>query len=97
MTKVILTKPIEAHGETISSLDLKELTGADITACGVPFATIQGADGKTAIQINAKEISQMISTLAGIPTSSVGKLSAADWMKAASAVIGFFGTSLPAS
>jgi hypothetical protein len=40
MSKTIaLSKPIRAHNQDVSELTLREPTGADLVAAGVPFST----------------------------------------------------------
>lgn len=84
-----LTAPIEAHGETISILTFRPPTGRDIRECGLPFVLGQSDAGHTS-KFDGATIARYISKLAGIPTSSVDKLSAPDFLAATGIIGGFF-------
>lgn len=81
MSRVDLTSPIKRGDETVSFLDLREPTGKDIRICGYPFNT-NGA-------INTQAITNLISTLAAVPPSTVDALSLHDWNNAMQAVANF--------
>jgi len=85
--EVPLSKPITAHGESLSVLTLREPGGKEIRTLGLPYRF--GADGSTIIE--AAVVARFISELAGIPLSAVDKLPPPDWQKAMSAVLDFFG------
>ncbi len=88
MVEIKLTKPIKAHGETLSALTLREPTGADIVECGFmwKFENV----GPTSVRmIDAPAVSRFISELAGIPLPSVGQMSVTDWVRAMGEVVGF--------
>lgn len=93
MSVIKLSKPIEAHGEQVSELTLREPTTEDVIANGHPFLIIQSEDDGTAVEIRAKSIARYISLLAGIPMSSVKELALSDFSKCQGAVMGFFGQS----
>ncbi|MBW6399982.1 phage tail assembly protein [Roseomonas sp. HJA6] len=93
-TTVPLTKPIEAHGETLSELTLREPTGKDIRLCGMPFR-IGAEDGSIIIDTSA--MAKMIGGLAGLPPSAIDKMPPSDWSAAMAAVLGFFGMAPAAS
>lgn len=80
-----LTKPVQAHGEVVSTLGLREPTGKDLRIAGLPYKL--GADG--GIAIDAANMGKMIAQLAAVPTSTVDLLSAPDWNAAAMVVLGF--------
>lgn len=84
---ITLSTPIEAHGETLAALTLRDLTAKDIRVLGYPFAIT--AAGATAP--DAAAVGRYIVQLAAIPSSSVDKLSPRDFMTATGAVMGFFG------
>lgn len=84
--RVDLTKPITAHGEEVSALELREPTGGDIVDCGYPFSI-----GNGEAQPNAAVVGRLISRLAAIPPSSVAALSARDFNACLGVVLGFFG------
>lgn len=83
-----LSRPIEAHGETLQQLEFRELTAKDIRTLGYPFVIT--SDAKTAP--DSAVVGRYIVALANIPSSSVDKLSPLDFMAATGAVMGFFGT-----
>jgi hypothetical protein len=85
---VPLSKPIEAHGETLGALTLREPGGKDIRLNGVPYR-IGAEDGS--IIIDAAVVHRYIVALAGVPLSVVDRLPPADWSAAMSAVLDFFG------
>lgn len=85
-TVIPLTKPISAHGEEITELTLREPTGKDIRVNGYPFT----ASGDGQIILIGASVCKYISTLAGIPASSVDALSATDFNALGWAVAGFF-------
>jgi hypothetical protein len=90
---VPLSAPIEAHGETLHALAIRQPTGADLRVMGMPFTMT--ADG--GVQMDGKGMHKAIAQLAAIPPSSVDRMSAGDFMAAATAVLGFFGEAPPAS
>lgn len=90
MSVIKLSKPIEAHGEQVSELTLREPTTADVIEHGQPFLVVLSDDG-SAIEIRTKIVSRYISLLAGIPMSSVKELPLTDFSKCQGAVMGFFG------
>ena len=87
-----LTKPIEAHGETLNELKLRELNTEDIMRCGYPM-TIKGAGDNAEIVLQPDIAAKYISRLAGIPESSVKALAPVDFNSVMMAVVGFFGES----
>lgn len=82
---VELEDPIEAHGDTISVLRFRRPTPRDLKKCGYPFKF--GEDGNTFV---TGPVNALIAELAGIPPSSVDKLSLADWNECGMALMGFF-------
>lgn len=85
VSTIKLSKAIVAHGEELTELTLREPTGKDIRTCG-SHITGNGRGGS----IDTEAIARYISALAEIPPSSVDLLSGADFLKAQSAVLGFF-------
>jgi hypothetical protein len=85
---VTLTHPIQAHGEEVRSLTLRDPTGKDIRTLGYPFVITK--DGET--RPEAAVIAKYIVNLAAIPSSSVDQMSPLDTMAALEAVMSFFGT-----
>lgn len=88
---VTLSKPIRAHGKDMDVLTLREPTVKDVMEIGQPFLIIVG-DGDTGVRIQQKVVGLYIVRLAGIPLSSVEKLTLADFGVAQAVVLGFFGT-----
>lgn len=88
--KIKLTKPIKAHGEEVSELELKEPTGRDVQDIGFPYLILIVGD-EQALQIQVKTVGKYVSKLAGIPPSSVDQLSAGDLNTLTGAVMSFFG------
>lgn len=89
-----LVKPVEAHGETIGTLELREPTGRDIARCGFPFQV--GSGGATGRgSVDAAVISEYISELGGVPRSTVDLMAPIDWCRAMGEIVGFFGDSEP--
>ena len=79
---VALQYPIEANGETLTSLTLRRPKMGDMKA-------MDGVTGDVARQ------AALIGALAGIPPSSVDELDGEDFMTISSAVADFFGGALP--
>lgn len=94
---VSLTKPIEAHGNQVKEIDIREPNGGDIAACGFPFRFTINDDGSQMIAPEAAVITALISRLGNIPRGSVAQLAFADWMECMGTVFGFFGASVPTS
>jgi hypothetical protein len=82
---VQLTKPIVAFpdkpGDTISELNFREPTGADLCDLGVPLKTEGPAFGNL--------IRCYIMRLAAVPSSAVDQMAVADWMKAMDIITSF--------
>jgi len=88
--KITLTKPVTAHGEEVTELDLREPTARDVQDLGFPYIVII-SDGGEAIQLQAKTIGKYASRLGGVPPSTIDLMSAADLSALSGAVMGFFG------
>ena len=86
MQELQLTKPVRAHGETISVLEFEEPTGKDVRELGFPYKM----DGDQAILLNAAIVTKYITRLAKVPPSAVDEMSPADLNKASWLVAGFF-------
>lgn len=89
-SRVPLSKPIDAHGETIRELVFREPTGGDIARCGNPVLFNPTTESIDDIRFDEAKMAKMIAVLAGVPDSTVAKLPAHDWMLAAWVVAGFF-------
>lgn len=85
--EIPLTKPIMAHDEEITVLELREPSPKDARMLGLPY----GADTTTGYYIPKPEIAaKYIARLAGIPASSVDSLSIVDFNNAVWVVMSFF-------
>ena len=83
--KVPLSKPIEAHGEKVKALELKEPTGEDLMACGLPYSLglpDEDSDASSTMGFNTHACAKLISRMAGIPLGSIKKMSAPDFQRA---------------
>lgn len=87
---VPLRRPIEAHGETVTSITLREPLGGDIARIGMPVNVI-GVGG----HVDTAVVAAYIAELGGIPPSSVAKLSAADFLALTTEVVDFFADTSP--
>ncbi len=87
MVTISLTKQIEAHGQPVKQIILREPTAGDINKVGLPFDMT--SDGK--IITNARCVSEYIARLGNIPPSSVEMLAVVDWVTCMGEVMGFFG------
>lgn len=83
-----LSKPIKAHGEDLSQLELRAPTGEDVLEIGAPPFTV---DTKNRTNIDMAVTGEYIVRLAGIPLSSVRQMTPQDLMVAFGVVAGFFG------
>jgi hypothetical protein len=87
-----LLKPIQAHGEEVTEITLREPTGQEILDIGFPYLIVIGEDENSqAMQIQAKTVGKYISKLAGIPPGSVGQLGGPDLSALMGEVLSFFG------
>jgi hypothetical protein len=86
MTTITLRKPIQAHGEEVAELTLREPEAGDIIACGYPLQMSDGAATPL-----AGPIAKYIERLGGIPAGSVRKMSPADFNACMQVILGFFG------
>lgn len=87
MSTILLRTPIQAHGEERRQLTFREPKGADFQA-GLNLPLRFGEGGT--MSMDSAAVSAWISRLGEIPPSSVGQLTAVDWMEAMKAVMGFF-------
>jgi Phage tail assembly chaperone proteins, E, or 41 or 14 len=89
-----LTRPIEAHGKTLTELTLQEPRGRDIAACGLPRTFTRKGDTSTMVT-DAGAIHAYIVRLGNIPPPSADALCASDWMDVMGAILGFFAPAAP--
>ncbi len=84
-TVVQLTRPVRVLEAEVTTLELREPNGLDLSECGLPVRFLAG--GRT--EIDAKAMSAMIARLAKVPITAVQSLRAADWNQCAMIVAGF--------
>ena len=84
--KFPLRKPIQANGEQVNELELREPTAQDLILIGMPMAF--SADGGSEIKMSS--IAKYVSRLAGIPPTSVLEIAPSDLMDLAIEIVGFF-------
>lgn len=84
---ITLSRPVDAHGESINQLSLREPNAGDIKVCGYPLQIGEGA----AIPV-AGAICKYIARLANVPPSTVDRLTPADFNACLTAIVDFFGT-----
>lgn len=89
--KVTLSKSIQAHGEDVTELELREPTGEDVIAIGYPYLILIGDDDSQAMEIRPKIIARYVGKLAGIPPSAINKVTPGDFSRLTGAVMSFFG------
>ena len=58
--KITLTKPIEAHGQKVSELELREPNGGDIAECGLPFEMAVGTNGQSTGKVDGAAVLRYI-------------------------------------
>ena len=89
---ITLKTPIQAHGEEVSEITLREPTTEGIIEIGLPTLMVVSEDGSVGgVEVRQKVIARYIMKLAAIPMSSVKALSVADFSTAQAGVMGFFG------
>ncbi|MDT3545613.1 phage tail assembly protein [Cronobacter sakazakii] len=86
MSELQLSKPIQAHGETLHVLEFSDPTGNDVRELGFPYQMNQDES----IKLQAGVVAKYVSRLAKIPLSSVDEMSPADLNAAGWLVAGFF-------
>lgn len=86
---VLLTRPIQAHGEEVTALTFREPTPKDLMESGSPVLLIPSAEGDMGIEVRPKVIALYIARLGGIPPSSVHTLCVADFMACQGALLPF--------
>jgi Phage tail assembly chaperone proteins, E, or 41 or 14 len=87
--KLELSKPIEAHGETITVINFREPTARDLLSIGNPVI-FDPFQTPPKITHDEGKMHLMISTLGNIPPSSVQMLTTRDWTTCAWILTPFF-------
>ncbi len=93
MTTITLSKPITAHGETLSELTFREPTVKDLTELGYPFKIVQGSNG-AGVELVPKVILAYTARLAAVNPASLDSLSMGDFSRIQAVILGFFGDEL---
>lgn len=83
---ITLSKPIQAHGETVSTLTLRRPTVAELRQYGQPYAIVPSSGG---IKADYQVCAGLISTICAIPPSSVDMIDSADFDDMAVILVGF--------
>ena len=86
-----LSAPVQAHGEEVGELTLREPTGDDVIEIGYPYLILMKDGAETGIDIRARVIYSYISKLAGIPLGSAKQIKLSDVAKLQAIIMGFFG------
>lgn len=89
--KFPLTRPITAHDKEVNELTLREPVGDDLMSIGYPYLIVTGDMGTEGIELRPKIVGKWVSRLAGIPPSSVLKISFSDLQALQGVVMSFFG------
>ena len=85
-----LRKPIQANGEELSEIKLREPTGGDIARAGNPVILDMFSGEQVKITFDEKKMENMIGLLAAVPPSSVKQLHPRDWNSLAWHLVPFF-------
>lgn len=88
-TTMPLTTPIQAHGETLSALELRCPTVKELRACGAPYRLGANAGGFGGVAVDYDACARLISSICAIPPSSVDQMDAGDFDEAAWRLVGF--------
>lgn len=86
MKELELSNPVNAHGETISVLEINEPMGKDVRELGYPYQMNQDES----IKLQAHIIAKYIVRLANVPLSTVDQMSPGDLNSAGWLIAGFF-------
>lgn len=92
-TVIRLTTPIEAHGQTISEIELREPTAKDVIEIGYPYLVHSDGVGDGSVELRANIAAKYIQRLGAIPRSSVERMSPSDLQMAQVQIMDFFGVS----
>ncbi|GAB5992926.1 phage tail assembly protein [Aeromonas enteropelogenes] len=84
--EITLSDPIQAHGESLTKLELKKPTGEQVCRLGLPYTMTPEGE----ISINMKKVKGYLIELCAIPASAVEQIEPADLNNAAWDVAGFF-------
>jgi hypothetical protein len=86
-----LEEPVQAHGETITSLRLRPPSGKDLIEAGWPFSTERTARGGVVVDVVQWSAARtLLSGMAQVPASTIDALTASDKYMAVEAIKYFF-------
>lgn len=85
-----LRKPIQANGEEVREISLREPTGGDIARAGNPIIIDMFSGDQVKVTFDEKKMENMIGLLATVPPSSVKQLHPRDWNSLAWHLVPFF-------
>ena len=88
-----LSSPIQAHGETLSALELRKPTVKELRAAGAPYRISRGGE----VTVDYEACARLIAAICAIPPSSVDLMDTADFDEAAWKVVGFMRSSSEAA
>lgn len=93
MTTVTLKHPVEAYGETVTTLTFRPPIGKDIRKCGMLFYVEEGDDAvsKARNHVDMDAAAQYMVLLGNVPPSTIDNLNRLDFMECLKAITGFFG------
>ena len=96
MPTLNLTTPIQAHGQSVSTLEIREPRGKDLRLFGSPFQmTPDRQTGEAMPKFDNDASARLLTELAGVPLSSIDQMSASDFLGAQMVLLGFFGAGTP--
>ena len=98
VAKIKLLKPVLSEGAEIDSLEIREPIGEDVVACGYPFRIYIGSStdvdtsgkGEQEVAIDSVVMAKLAARLAGVPPSTIKRLSIPDFQNVVGVVMGFF-------
>lgn len=86
-----LRNKIIANGDEVDELVFREPTAADIERVGNPVnIDMSSASGDVKVTFDSKAMTQMMSTLAAVPPSTIRQMKTKDWNSAAWSLASFF-------
>jgi hypothetical protein len=86
-----LPRPVMAHGEEITELELAEPTSKMVMALGYPYMAIDVGDGEPGVELRPKVAGRYIMQLAQVPLSTVEALPIPVLQEIHGWLMGFFG------
>jgi Phage tail assembly chaperone proteins, E, or 41 or 14 len=86
-----LRKMIQAHGEELMELTLREPKASDIMRAGYPIIMKPIAGGGIQLTPDEQKMTNMMVELAAVPPSSIGQMHPADWATVSIWLSSFFG------